>query len=232
MLLIALLLENSNRFRQNLKRMATLTGSVYRYRIDDGVSKKDVPWSDYFRDPSLDKKLFRDVSRCKQLYMNNVVGVLGAGSEGIAFELDDGSVLKLGQMHTGIKPDNYKLTSVPWKYRNAGDLHVHDAGRAHVSTEKLVPFEEILRALDGSDEDNITAWFDELMHEVVISRRAGVAPDLRAVPRPKLSSSQSAAMVDGIIAAFERAANGRSIDLHPGNLGYRPSDGKFVFYDF
>lgn len=223
---ISLILE-ADVFRDNLRAMARLVGDVPRYRAEH-PAEEDTFWSDYFTDPSLDKKLFRDISRSPQLHTRNVVKLLGAGSEGIAFELDDGTVLKLGQMHTGIRKGERHLTPVPWKYREPGDLRVHDAGRAHVNTEKLIPLEEILEEFPFEETSPVLTWLHTLF-EIV---RKGDGKSLADVPKPRVKDRRLASLFDGIVSAYERARRGKSIDLNVSNLGYRPSDGTFVFYDF
>lgn len=142
---IQLLLIQESTFADNMETMARLSdpdvvGSRGARKVAMHPADDQTYWSDYFRHPSRDRRLFRDISRSPELHTKRVVKFLGAGSEGIAFLMDDGSVLKLGQMHTGLKPDSNYLEKVPWKYRDAQDLRVHGLGRAHINMERLIPF--------------------------------------------------------------------------------------------
>lgn len=228
------------KFIENVKVMSELVGpDTYRHRAEH-PSNEDTFWQDYFNDPSLDKKFFREISKVPKLHTNDVVAFLGAGSEGIAFRMDDGTVLKLGSVHTGIIPGgpNY-LRSTPWKYKKKMEQHpapenlrIHDVGRAHVSMEELVPFIDWVKQ-HTRNPGQIFVQF----HDVEAAFKKFIKAGLRGAD---LSNSiinyanGKGFIISKIARAFANEVKSSSVDLNLLNLGVRENDDdfSFVFYDF
>lgn len=185
------------------------------------------------------KKILNTLFKIDALHNHKIVNILGMGFEGIAFELDNGKVLKLftsnkrqilkkGEM---VAPTYYLKRKLDKKttgdFSNA-DLDVDDIGKFHATMEKLIPFNKWRDSLADNDSKMINDAFETLEAAVYTGKRSMLQRAGAELIRDHPSRVE---WIKSLYAAF---LNDFDIDIKPDNLGVRITNGKptFVFFDF
>lgn len=259
---LSLFLESNDRFRANIKAMERLLANEamghddlmaeFWLRMIRNQHQTGVDRHAEFR------QFFKDMWKAKALHETDVTGLAGMGAEGVAFELADGTIFKIGDLGHGDVPKGRSS-----KYREkherrlAGaprpnDLDIIDVGRGHVQMEKLIPFVQWVKKFNRPTASLLRSLFDELfetfqrlqfergssvmgndmMNYYVPVTDAEVAVLMGVARRapPKLNRAAIA-----LARAFINEIGDAGGDLTIGNLGVRvDADGActFVFYDF
>jgi hypothetical protein len=224
----ALLIED-DAFRSNLTTMAQLLAD-------------DPYWSDIFSKPDNNRTFFKDLMKAAALRRNRITGILGAGAEGVAFSLDNGDVIKVGDLGHGQQPKGKeskyraKLSKHRQKRATVHDIRLRDVGRSHAVMERLITFNSWLKTLEAGRARTIERVYLEL------SRSFGRAL-MKEWPHARIARSirrlgQRLSTIDPIATriadAFINEVDNSGLDLHRENLGVRIEAGgpTFVFYDF
>lgn len=227
-------------FNNNLKKMAALAKDLGAMKYKNLQDPGGTLWCDFFLNPSSDKRMAREISRSEALRKHKVVKLLGSGAEGIAFLLDNGHVLKLGNLHQGQRNSNGSIR-VPRKYdaklnkrHTANDVTLHDVGRAHVEMEELMPYERWIYTQPKGIRFHYITIFNDL--RILYDKLRHKGMNVEEIKNKMLSfcSDDGTRFCDRIAIAFINELDNPSQDLNSGNLGVRGdvNNPTFVFFDF
>lgn len=175
---VSLFLESPDRFKRNVATMKRLLAQhsdsgTYEFWIDlfAGPSER-FKGAQPFGNPkrSMFNDHYKDLWKAPQMHERDIIGLLGAGAEGVAFELDDGTVFKIGDLgHADTPKDVVSKFRQKHQRRMRGvqrqnDLVIHDVGRAHMNSEKLIPFIQWLERFDSGKKQTYLWAFEDLLH--------------------------------------------------------------------